>query len=279
MKKNNNPNKGLFFLYNTTAGRIILRIIAKNKIVSCVVGQYMDSFLSKVLIKPFIKKHNISMKDFEDKKYKSFNDFFIRKLTNYNFDTFKDKNLFISCATSKLTCYKITDNLTFDVKNSTYTLESLIRNKDIAKKYKGGYVLVFRLSPEDYHRYCFIDDGKVITNYKINGTFHTVNPISYDKVKVFSENTRECTLLKTKHFDDVLYVEVGALLVGKIKNHNVINFNKGDEKGYFMYGGSTVILVIKKNIIKLDKKIEKNSINNIETYVKYGEKIGIKEEK
>lgn len=276
MKKNNNPNKGLFFLYNTAAGRIILRIIAKNKIVSCISGCLMDSFISKILIKPFIKNNNINMSEFEEKKYKSFNDFFVRKLKSYDIDTFNNENLFISCATSKLTCYKITEDLTFEVKNTKYTLESLTRKKDIIKNYNGGYLLVFRLSPDDYHRYCFIDDGKVKETYKIDGTFHTVNPISYDKVKVFSENTRECTLYKTKNFDDILYIEVGALLVGRIKNHNVISAKKGDEKGYFMYGGSTVILVVKKDIIKLDSKILSNSKKNIETNVKYGQKIGIK---
>ena len=217
MKKNNNPNKGLFFLYNTAAGRIILRIIAKNKIISCISGFLMNSFISKILIKPFIKKNSINMDEFENKKYNSFNDFFTRKLKNYNFKTFNENNTLISCATSRLMCYKVTNDLTFTVKNSIYTVDSLIKNKKISKNYDGGYVLVFRLSPDDYHRYCFIDDGRVLNKYRIKGAFHSVNPISYSKVKVFSENTRECTLFKSDNYDDIIYVEVGALLVGRIK--------------------------------------------------------------
>ena len=80
-------------------------------------------------------------------------------------------------------------------------------------------------------------------------------------------------MLQTKNFDKLLYIEVGALLVGKINNHDIKKFNKGDEKGFFMYGGSTVIILVKKNIIGLDKKILKNSKFGYETSVKLGEKI------
>ena len=106
---------------------------------------------------------------------------------------------------------------------------------------------------------------------------HTVNPIVYDKFAVFKENSRECTILDTKNFEKVMYVEVGALLVGKIKNViNSGNVTRGMEKGYFMYGGSTVVLIIQENILKLDDDIMKNSEEGYETYVKYGEKIGKK---
>ena len=123
------------------------------------------------------------------------------------------------------------------------------------------------------HRYYFIDDGYVLKKYKIDGCFHSVNPIVYDKYEVFKENARECTLLKTNNFEKLLYVEVGALLVGKINNYNIKKFNKGDEKGYFMFGGSTVIILVKKDIIKVDSKILKNSKLGYESCVKFGEKI------
>ena len=276
-KCKDNPNIGLSFLYNTYIGRLILTPLVKSKFVSNIVGKYMDSFLSKIIIKPFIKANNINMDDYVKCKYKSFNDFFIRKIKKEKRKVDMRQNSFISPCDAKLTYYKINQNLTFKVKNSTYTLESLINDNKLCKKYKDGLVLVFRLSPDDYHRYIFIDDGIIINNYKIDGFFHTVNPVSYDKFKVFKENTRECTYIKTNNFKNIIQIEVGALLVGKI-NNKIINGNikKGLEKGYFMYGGSTIILVLEKNTIKLDKEILDNSKNGYETCVKCGEKIGKK---
>lgn len=216
------------------------------------------------------------MNDYELKKYKSFNDFFIRKIKPGKRKIIKKEDIFIAPCDSKLTVYEIDSKLTFKVKNSLYDVSSLIKDEKIAKKFKGGYALVYRLSPEDYHRYYFIDDGIVLKNYKIDGFFHTVNPVVYDKFKVFKENTRECTYIKTKNFSEVLYVEVGALLVGKINNHKLLNFKKGEEKGYFMYGGSTVIILVKKDVVKIDDEIINNSKNGYETYVKLGDKIGVK---
>lgn len=276
-KCKDNPNIGLSFLYNTYIGRLILTPLVKSKFVSNIVGKYMDSFLSKIIIKPFIKANNINMDDYVKCKYKSFNDFFIRKIKKEKRKVDMRQNSFISPCDAKLTYYKINQNLTFKVKNSTYTLESLINDNKLCKKYKDGLVLVFRLSPDDYHRYIFIDDGIIINNYKIDGFFHTVNPVSYDKFKVFKENTRECTYIKTNNFKNIIQIEVGALLVGKI-NNKIINGNikKGLEKGYFMYGGSTVILIVKENILKVDKDILKNSLSGFETCVKLGEKIAKK---
>lgn len=271
-----NPNKGLSFLYNTAAGRIILKPLVNSKVISKLSGLYMDSILSKILIKPFIKHNNINMDEFIDTKYKSFNDFFTRKIKKEKRPVSNNSNDFISPCDSKLTCYKITDDLLFNVKNSIYSVESILNDNVIANKYKNGYVLVFRLSPNDYHRYCFIDNGKVLKHYKIKGKFHTVNPIVYNKYKVFKENTREVTLFKSDNFDDLIYIEVGALLVGKINNYDIKKANKGLEKGYFMYGGSTVIVLVKENIIKLDNMIIDNSKNGFETFVNYGEKIGKK---
>lgn len=276
-KCKDNPNIGLSFLYNTYIGRLILTPLVKSRFVSSVVGKYMDSFLSKIIIKPFIKANNVNMNDYIKCKYRCFNDFFIRKIKEEKRKIDMNNNSFVSPCDSKLTYYKINKDLTFKVKNSIYSLESLINDSKLSKKYKDGTLLVFRLSPDDYHRYIFIDDGTILNNYKINGFFHTVNPVSYDKFRVFKENTRECTYIKTKNFKSIIQIEVGALLVGKI-NNKIVNgdIKRGMEKGYFMYGGSTIILVLEKDTIKLDKEILRNSINSYETCVKCGEKIGKK---
>ncbi len=274
---NDNPNAGLSFLYNTKAGRIILKPIVKSNMISSLTGRFLDLKISKILIKPFIKKHNINMDDYENKNYESFNDFFIRKVKKGKRIVDKKMDHLISPCDGKLTVHKISKDLVFKVKNSFYSINSVLKNKRLSSLFTNGYALVFRLSPEDFHRYVFIDDGKIMDNYKIDGLFHSVNPISYDNFKVFKENQRECTYIKTKNFSDVMYIEVGALLVGKIKNNIKKGYvKKGMEKGYFMYGGSTIIILLKDKTVKIDNDILKNSKNGFETCVKCGEKIGKK---
>lgn len=271
------PSKALSFLYESSIGRVLLKPLVSSSFISNVVASFMNSKLSKIIISSFIKNNSINISDYENKKYNSFNDFFIRKIKSDKREIIIDDNSFISPCDSKLTCYSIDENLLFKVKKSTYSVDSIIKDEKASIKYKNGYALIFRLSPDDYHRYCFVDNGKIVNNYKVSGFFHTVNPIVYDKHMVFKENSRECTLVKTKNFGNVMYVEVGALLVGKIKNIKIFgNVNKGEEKGYFMYGGSTIVLLVESNKIKIDDEILKNSKNGLETIVRYGEKIGNK---
>ena len=186
------------------------------------------------------------------------------------------KTAFISPCDSKLSVYTISDDLTLYIKDSYYTIDTII-DKKILKEYKEGYALVFRLSPTDYHRYCYIDSGYQEKNNKIKGILHTVQPIALKRYNFYKTNTREWTILHTNNFDEVVHIEIGAMAIGKIKNeHENYIFKKGEEKGYFEFGGSTIVLLVKKGIINIDEDILENSKNNIETYVKYGEKIGKK---
>ena len=155
-----------------------------------------------------------------------------------------------------------------------YSISSILDDEELAKKYANGDLIIFRLTPSNYHRYHYFDDGKMLYNKKIKGKFHTVNPIVYDKYEVFKENTREYNVLKTKRFGKVVYMQVGALLVGKINNYNKKSFKMKEETGYFSYGGSTCILIFEKDTIKINRNILNKSKKNIEVNVKYGEKIG-----
>ena len=92
----------------------------------------------------------------------------------------------------------------------------------------------------------------------------------------FKRNSRVYTTLHTENFGDVIHVEVGATLVGRIRNRVATEFNRGDEKGYFEFGGSTIVLLIKKGVVELDEDIVRNSQNGNETQVKIGSKIGKK---
>ena len=262
----------VIFLYTSILGRLILKLF-NNRFVSKIVGKYMNSKLSIRRIKKTIKANNIDMSLYEKKKYTSFNDFFTRKKKEINFDT--KKNHLISPADSKLLAIKLNKDSGFDIKGSRYNLKTIV-NEDLTTKYANGYALIFRLEVSDYHRYHFIDDGEIDEYKYIKGRLNTVQPIAYNR-KIFHTNSREYTTLHTKNFGDIVEVDVGAMLVGKISNNKEITkFKKGDEKGYFEFGGSTIILFIQDNKITIDNDILLNSTLGKETIVSCGEKIGTK---
>lgn len=258
------PNKSLKFLYETIIGRFILKI-ATTKLVANLYAFYMNSKLSKHKIKKFIKKNNIDMSIYQETNYSSFNDFFKRNIKK---DSRKIEDGLFSICDSKLSVYEIDSNSSFKIKNSIYTIEELIKDKT---KYK--YALIFRLCVDDYHHYIFPDDGVITKEYEIDGILHTVQPIAFKKHKVFTENSRNITFLDCKNLGKVCYIEVGAMFIGKICNEKKKTFKKGEEKGHFEFGGSTIILLLEKDV-KIDKKIIENTKKGIETIVKMGQKIG-----
>lgn len=261
---NTKEDGALKFLYNSIIGRCILKI-ATTKFVANTYAKYMNSKLSKGKIKKFIKENNIDMEEYIKQDYVSFNDFFCR---NIKPGKRKIEDGLVAICDSKLSVYKINKDSKFDIKNSLYTVEELIGEN---KEYK--YALIFRLCVDDYHHYMFPDDGKIVSSKYINGKLHTVQPIALKKYKVFHENSREVTFLDCKNLGDVCMIEVGALMVGKIVNEDKKTFKKGEEKGHFEFGGSTVIMLVNKEL-KINKKILENTDNDIETIVKMGQSIG-----
>lgn len=264
-------------LYGNIFGRILLKPLTKP-FISKLAGVFLSSKVSCMLIKSFIEKNNIDMRLYEEADYKSYNDFFCRKIkTEVRPVDFTPKSLISPCD-SKLTVLKITDDTRFVIKQTEYSVASLLQNEALAQEYKNGYVLIFRLCVDDYHRYCYIDDAEKEKTVTIQGKLHTVNPIANDYFPIYKENTRTYSILHSKNFSDIVMMEVGALLVGKIVNHHndSVEVKRGEEKGYFEFGGSTVVVLLKENTAVIDEDILKNSEEDYETVVKYGEKIGIK---
>lgn len=265
-------------MYGNMAGRLMIRALVRPGI-SKIGGKLLDSKVSALAVRPFVKKNQIDLSQCTKQSFASYNDFFTRKLRPEARPVCASPETFISPCDGGLTVYEIRENCSFEIKHTRYQVESLLRNKRLAKEFSGGYVWVFRLCVDDYHRYIYVDDGVKSSNYRIPGVFHTVNPVANDCYPIYKENTREYSLLRSRNFGTVLMMEVGALLVGKIENrHGACAVRRGQEKGNFAFGGSTVVLITGQGKVTPDRDIVKNSRHGIETRVRMGEKVGKKSE-
>lgn len=266
----------LSFLYKTVFGRLILKILT-CPFISKTAGYFMDSRFSVPFIKPFIRKNNISLEDYEISDWHSFNEFFVRRVKDgaRSFDYSPDS--LISPCDALLTVYPISPSLTFTVKNSVYSIDTLLENSSLADEFGGGLCLVFRLTPSHYHRYYYFDSGEKGENIFIRGLLHTVQPIAVENFPVYTRNSREYTILKTDNFGDAVFMEVGAMLVGRIVNlHSTHIFRRGEEKGRFEFGGSTIIVLLKQGVAEINKEIIDTNKNGKEFSVLAGQKIGHK---
>ena len=263
------PGLSLRFLYRTPPGRLLLKAVTRPA-VSKLVGRVLSSSVSKRAIPGFIRKHNIDLERYDLSDIHSYNDFFCRPLKP---ECLHMEDGLISPCDAKLTVYTITNGATFAIKGSEYSLAELLDDEALAREFAGGTCLVFRLSVDNYHRYCYFDDCEEAGFRAIPGRLHTVQPIAFHRYKVFHQNSREVTILNTRHFGRAVQVEVGALCVGRIDNyHKSGHHARGEEKGKFLFGGSTILLLLQT--VTVDEELVANSRQGLETVVSIGEKIG-----
>lgn len=261
-------------LYTTFYGRWILRLITKPW-VSGLAGRFMNSPLSKVLIKRFVRKNHIDLEAYERTDYRSFNNFFTRKIDPALRPVSMQPGALIAPCDGKLSVYSIKKDDTVEIKGHSYTMNELVQNSRIAGSYEGGVMLVFRLTVSDYHRYHYPDSGIKSQNTHIHGAFHTVNPVAASVRRIYCENAREYFTLSSENFGEILMMQVGALLVGRICNkHQKAAVRRGQEAGWFEYGGSTVIVCLGKHTVDILPELTKSSELNRETDVKMGQAIG-----
>ena len=241
------------FLYETALGRFLLKPLLYPAFSNFKAARN-NTKRSVRKIKPFVEKYHINLDEAEQTTFQSFNDFFTRRL--------------------RPAARSISEAGVFQIKNRSYTLNELIRDTRVAEQFIGGTCLVFRLAIDDYHRYCYPDAGKKLAARMIPGMLHSVRPLAHAHARVFSENTRHWQLFETENFGRVLFMEVGALLVGRIHDHGATVFTKGQEKGYFSYGGSSIVVCYQKNQVKIAEDIAAANREGLEVRVSYGEKVG-----
>lgn len=260
-------------LYHSYLGRLILKFLTWRPL-SVAAGKLLDHKVSKHLISPFIRRNRIDLSDFITEDWNSFNEFFVRRIKEESRPVDMDGEAFIAPCDGLLQVFEITGEETFTIKEISYTLGDLLRNDAMASEFRGGTCMVFRLTPTHYHRYIYPDSGSKDENVFIPGVLHTVQPVAVHARPVFAENCREYTLLHTEHFDDLLFMEVGAMLVGRICNyHGTHTFFRGEEKGRFEFGGSTIVVLAPKDAVTLRPEIWETTQKGEEYPVKMGQRL------
>ncbi len=274
--------KFLFLLYkNPLFSFLFLPLIAKISFFSKWYGSLQRKKQSRKKIIPFIREFGVNMEDFAKKpeEFDSFHDFFIRKLRKGARPICPDPKKAVLCADGRYLFYpKMQKGQIFQIKGTTYSLSSFLQDAALAKRYEEGSMVVARLCPSDYHRFHFPCSGIPKKSRRIEGDLYSVNPIALSsKIAVFTKNKREITLIETDLFKEIAFVEVGATYVGSIFQTYTPHkpCKKGEEKGFFTFGASCIVLLFQKNTISFDEDLLELSQKEMEVKANMGESMGV----
>ncbi len=274
IRANDGQDRLLAALYGSALGRALIRPLVQPG-VSRLIKKLMSTGLSARFVPGFCRSNGIDLEDYQKQVFTSYNDFFIRYIKSDRRPIDPDRSRLISPCDAKLRAYPISTTARVRIKQTEYSLSSLLQDENLAARFEGGLLCIFRLTVDDYHHYSYVEDGEISGERFIPGLLHTVNPVAEEQVPIYKTNSRAYQLLRTHTMGTVLMMEVGALSIGEICNlHRQTTVKRGEEKGFFAFGGSTVILAFQKDRVSLDEDILRNQAGGFETIVKLGESIG-----
>ncbi len=270
----------LIWAYNTTTGRFFTQILFRQKFVSKFYGWWHKQSWSKKKIKPFIKKMNVNMRESlkSTESFKSFNDFFTREIDLSHRPVNQDDEVCVAPCDGRVMVYpKINLDNEFHIKRSSFKLGSFLQDDNLEQKYSGGSMLISRLYLTDYHHFHFPDSGLPKKSSAMDGKYYATSPYSISSLTPFyTENHRMLTQFESDNFGEIVISEIGAFTVGSIKQQYQpdVAVGKGDHKGFFELGGSTIVLLFEKGVVNFDSDLIRNSKYDLETYVRQGDSIG-----
>lgn len=268
-----------FLLRGHFLARFLQNFAAKNAWVSKLYGALQRTRSSRKKIAPFIEAFQVDKKEFEKdvEEFTSFDDFFTRKLKPESRPISTDPHAIITPADGRYLVFPDVSKADgFWVKGKTFSLTELLQDESLAEKYQRGALVIARLAPPDYHRFHFPVDCIPSSPRLINGPLFSVNPLFLRKnISILSENKRVITSLKTEGLGDVLMIEIGATNVGSIHQTYTPNqpAQKGQEKGYFSFGGSCIALLFEPGKIELDADFLEASSEPIEVKTRMGDSL------
>lgn len=249
-------------------------------------GEHMNTRDSAKNIPNFIDffedRINVDEFKYPIEHFQTFNEFFIRELKpGARPIAYEDNDHVAVCgADSRLMAFQSEDDSKrFWIKGRKFSVRGLLGDETYSSDFDKGSLVIFRLAPQDYHRFHVPISGVVGKFIEIPGPLYTVNPIAVNSkyCNVFTENKRVVCIISSKEFGKMAFVAIGATMVGSItftKNEGD-SLKKGDEFGYFSFGGSTVVCVFEKDAIELDEDLLANSERALETLVSVGMTLGI----
>ena len=262
----------LRFAYETLLGRTLWPLLFGSKAISAIMGWHYDSPRSKKSIAALTAIPGCRAEEAElpISSYASFNDFFTRRLKP---GARPVGDGVVSPADGRLMLYLNADADTpFPLKGAKRSLRKVFDDNAPSGAYD---IAVIRLAPVDYHRFHFPYACRTPEGIRtVPGEYHSVNPIALmRRPDVYADNERQILACEAD-FGRFWLVDVGAFGVGTIvQTYSGEEHAKGEEKGYFKFGGSTVILITEANALKFDDDIVLNSRNGLETRVCCGERI------
>lgn len=266
--------------YENSVGKKLLDYVFSKKNFNFIYGLYKNSKFSLKQIQKDIQDYGIDMDLYENGPFKNYSDFFLRKFKPgaRNFDT--NPNVMSAFGEGRVLAYEeITAKHQYPVKGAFLSADKLLNDDQLASEFMGGPMVIIRLCPIDYHHFHFPDNGKIIKSWTVGGVYHSVNVLALkNKGDIFIDNERHITLMESENFGKLVYIEVGAMCVGKIIQEDTTktNFKKGDLKGHFEFGASTLILLGEKGKWKPSEDVLIHSLENRESYIKLGDEIATK---
>lgn len=267
-------------LYGNPFGFALADSLLVKKWVSRVYGNLQNSSRSAAKVAPFIEHFRIPMEQFEAGPFASFNEFFVRRFLAGQRSFPSSPSVLGAPAEARYLAFAdVSEPVSLPIKGLDLNPLDLLGSTPEKEKFAGGPCLLARLCPVDYHRYHYPDAGKTIHHHIETGKLHSVNPLALRRhPKLLLTNERQVSILKTENFGLLAYVEVGALCVGRIVQSHPFErpFARGQEKGYFLFGGSTVVVYGQKGAWAPTKDLIENSAKGIETLVELGSPVGQK---
>jgi phosphatidylserine decarboxylase len=266
--------------YQTAAGQLSVHALAKRALFSRWYGWRMSKPWSRRKVAPFIEQFSIDAEEFAEppEAFPSFNAFFYRKLKPAVRPVDRSESTVVFPADGRhLAVPKLGDERGFFVKGQRFSLEGLLGSAARAERYSGGTLVLSRLCPVDYHRFHFPVSGQAGEPAWLGRHLFSVNPIALaKKLDYLWRNKRVLTEIETGRFGRVAMLEVGATCVGTIRHTATLpgTVDKGDEKGFFAFGGSAVILVFEPGAVLLADDLLEWSPQGVEVYARFGDKLG-----
>ncbi|MBP9224249.1 MAG: phosphatidylserine decarboxylase [Verrucomicrobiales bacterium] len=272
--------KPLRWAYETALGRACLEGIIKRPWFSGLYGSWADSRSSVKEVSRFIERFGVDTSEFLNAPgtFRTFNEFFYRKLKPEARPIAPEADSVIFPADGRHFFIPVlsADSHLY-AKGQRFDLPKLFGDADLAAQFFGGSAVLSRLCPTDYHRFHFPLAGECGTPRCINGSLYSVNPIALSRqLGYIAENKRRITPVTDTALGTYLFLEIGATNVGSIVDtcEPGQTVRKGDEKGYFRFGGSMVITVFPEGTLAPAPDLREQSAAGIELYARMGDHMG-----